>query len=169
MTKCTVTLCDAAFAPIKDTKIDIEAYDPASCVSIDKQANSKIGSSPEVWGAVLTVNSKDIYDAIVDTTGTWFAPNVVENLNGNKTPEIDVILFNTTGATAPKASGPATSTAIQTYVQDRDWSPIVKRAIFSSIRTYSFLRTLPPYQFLELRRHLEELLHSVKINPDLIS
>src|SRR5205807_1521625 len=108
MTTCTVTLCDDTFAPIKDTKIDIEAYDPAACVSIARTSNSKIGSWPEVWGAVLTVGSKDIYNAVIDTTGTSFAPNVIENLNGDKTPELDVILFNTTGATAPWASGPTT-------------------------------------------------------------
>jgi hypothetical protein len=122
-----------------------------------------------VWGAVLTVGSNDIYNAVIDTSGTSLAPNVLEDLNGDKTPELDVILFITTGAAAPKASGPATSSAVQTYVQDRDWPPVAKKAIFSSIRTYSFLRALPPSQFKELRQHIEELLLSVKIDPDLIA
>jgi hypothetical protein len=169
MTACTVTLCDDAFAPVRTTKIDIEAYDPAAYVSIDKQSNSKIQSYPETWGAILTVGSKNIYNAVIDTTGTSFAPNVIENLNGSETPKLDVILFSISAVSTPKVAGPTSSSAVQSYVQNRDWPLVAKKAVFSSIRTYSFLRALPPSEFKELREHLEQFLLSVRIEPDLIA
>lgn len=169
MTKCDVTLCDSNFNPVRDYKIDMEAYDPAASVSIDKVANSKVSSFPEVWGGTLNVGSSDIYNVIVDTTGTSYAPSVVENLNGDKTPELDVILFTAPAPVPQWSSGPTSAADVASYVRHQDWSPVAKNAVFSSMRTYSFLRTLPPGQFSELRWHLETFLRSVHIDPDLIA
>jgi hypothetical protein len=129
-------------------------------------------ASPEQWGAFLNVGSSDIYNVVIHTTGTSFGANVLEDLNGAETPELDIVLFPTTGAVgAPKStSPPQRSSEVQTYVRAQEWWPVAaKKAILSSIRTYSFLRALPSDQFGDLKNHLEELLRSVSIDPDLIA
>jgi hypothetical protein len=169
---CRVTLCDHTFGAIKNPKIDIEAYDPLHHLSIDTQPNTRLsaaGVRPEVWGAVLTVGSTDIYDVVIHTTGTSFSSNVLEDINGAETPELDVILYATTAAVSPTKPGPSTSAAIKEYVLSQPWPGVAKKAIFSSIHTYSFLRGVPEDKFKELRSHLQQLLKSVEINPELIA
>jgi hypothetical protein len=169
---CRVTLCDDTFTAINNSKIDIEAYDPVGFVSIDRQPNTRLsaaGVTPQVWGASLTVGLNDIYNVVIDATGTSFASNVLEDINGAETPELDVILFATTAAVSPTKPGPSTSAAVKKYVQSQPWPDVAKKAILSSIHTYSFLRAAPDNKFKELRSHLEQLLKSVEINPELIA
>lgn len=169
---CTVTLWDSSFSAITSAKIDIEAFDPPSR-SIDKKANGQLpaGTTPTgAYGAQLNVTSTDIYDVIVHTTGTNYAPPVLESFTGHGSPQLDVVLFSTVRATNSGSSGspPTSPTAVTTFIMSQAWPTEAKRAIFTVVATLRYLKR-PGVSIQSLRAELESMLRQLRIDPDIIT
>src|SRR5262249_4910028 len=141
---CTVTIWDSSFSAITSGKIWIEAFDPPSR-SIAKRPNATLpsGTIPTgAHGAVLGVTASDIFDVIVHTSGTKYAPPVLETFTGHGTSQLDVVLFSTAAATKSGSSGPAPTSpnAVKTFIMDQGWELEAKRAIRTVIATAGYLK-----------------------------
>lgn len=170
---CTVTLWDSSFTAITSGKIDIEAFDPPSR-SIDKKTNAALpsGSTPTgAHGAVLGVASTDIFDVVVHTAGTAYAPPVLETFTGHGSPQLDVVLFSAAAATGSGSAGaaPTSPTAVKAFIVGQSWPIEAKRAILTAVTTLGYLKRPPGTLMPSLRADLEGMLRRLRIDPDLIA
>jgi hypothetical protein len=165
---CKVTLCDTSFAAVTNGKIDIEAYDPPGIRTIDKQSNGFLGGGE--WGAVLTVASQDIYDVVIDTSNTPYAPPVLQNFSGAGAPQLDVVLHSTAAAVAAGSTGtpPSTGGGLSRFVFAQNWPSEAKEAILTSADTLVYVKRLPPSEFPRLRDFLYGLFRRLRVDPDII-
>jgi hypothetical protein len=170
---CTVTLWDSSFTAITSSKIDIEAFDPPSR-SIDKRTNAPLpsGSTPTgAHGAVLSVASTDIFDVVVHTAGTVYAPPVLQTFSGHGSPQLDVVLFSMAAATGSTSTGaaPTSPTAVTAFIIGQSWPIEAKRAVLTVVTTLGYLKrplvTLAP----GVRGDLEGMLRRLRIDPNLIA
>ena len=159
-----------SFAAITSGKIDIEAFDPPSR-SIDKQTNAALprGSIPTgAHGAVLGVASTDIFDVVIHTAGTVYAPPVLETFTGHGSPQLDVVLFSTVAATASGSTefAPTSPTAVTAFIMGQSWPIEAKRAILTIVTTLGYLkRPLVPLM-QGVRGDLEGMLRRLRIDPE---
>jgi hypothetical protein len=172
---CTVTLWDSGRVAITTNRIDIEAFDPPAR-SIDVKSNGPLpaGIVPAgSHGAALAVAATDVYDVLVHTGSTGYAPPVLESFIGHGSPQLDVVLFSTVTATAVGGAGvrPTTSTAISGFIMSQPaWPEEAKRAILTVVSTVSYLKRPGVSSFhASIRGDLEGMLRRLGINPDLIS
>jgi hypothetical protein len=172
---CTVTLWNANLAPITTRSIDIEAFDPPAR-SIDVKSNGGLptGVVPAgSYGAVLGVTATDIYDVIIHTGSTGYAPPVLESFSGHGSPQLDIVLFSTSGATAAGGTGarPTTPFGVSLFIMGQPaWPDEAKRAILIVVSTISYLkRPVIRSVFGSIRGDLEGMLRRLGIDPDLIA
>jgi hypothetical protein len=165
---CTVTLCDSGFAPVTDGTIVIDAFKPPTLL-IDSQSNNPLAGGE--WGAMLTVGPSDIYDVVIDTKGTNYAPPVLQNLSGAGTPQLDVVLLSTAGATSVGSSGPPPrgADALGAFVERQVWEEEAKRAILIVLCTARYVKRVgQPKELLQLGAYLEWMLRGLRIDPDIL-
>ncbi len=180
---CTVVLNDVGFRPVQSTAIIIDAYDPAKKIVIDTKSNTQMIGGNE-WGATLGVGNKDIYDVIVDTTGTNYAPPILETFGGSGSPRLDLVLFSTLNASAAAGPSPQSSGALTSYiasqVRAQRWKPEDASAIFVTIGSLRYLRRYeldlvvsPSFSnridFSPLKKHCVSILLSAGIDPELVA
>ena len=166
---CTVTLCDSVFIAITYPAITITAYDSRAATIIASRNNTTIVGG---WGAILPVGATDIYDVVIDTTGTPYVAPALEDFSGAGAPQLDVVLFSTAGATSAVGRSPGNATQFKAYIANQPWPEEAKIAISKAIGLLAYLRrfappTLPP-PFPGLSRHLEVILRDARIDPDLV-
>lgn len=160
---CTVTLCDNSFSPVPDTAIQIHAYIPSPYNTVLQTLPNGPLQGPN-YGATLTkMGTNDIYDIIIDTTGTPYAPLTLASLNGRGSPQLDVVLLSTGGARRSFAR-PTSSTALASFIQGQSWPEEAKRAVLISMATLSYVKRPPGAPFPTLRRNIEALLDSLGID-----
>jgi len=172
---CTITLWDASLVAITASHIDIEAFDPPAR-SIDVKSNGRLSAGivpAGSYGATLAVGVTDVYDVIVHTGSTGYAPPVLESFGGHGSPQLDVVLFSTSGATTAGGTGarPTTSAAVSAFIIGQlAWPEEAKRAIFTVVSTVSYLKRPGASSFhASLRGDLEGMLRRLGIDPDLIA
>ena len=121
------------------------------------------------YGGVLTVASTDIYAVVVDTAGTSYAPGVIHDLNGARSPSLDIVLLvRPPPASATPGTSVQTSAAVMRFVLDQSWTEEQKKAVLACIEVFVYLRRVPPNHFQRLRMDLEDFLRSILIDPDSI-
>jgi hypothetical protein len=172
---CTVTLWDASLVAITTNRIDIEAFNPPAR-SIDVRSNGPLAAGivpAGSHGAALAVAATDVYDVIVHTGSTGYAPPVLESFSGHGSPQLDVVLFSTSAATAAGGTGarPTTSAGVSVFIMGQPaWREEAKRAILTVVSTVSYLKRPGVSSFhASLRGDLEGMLRRLGINPDLIA
>src|SRR6266478_3189024 len=95
---CTVTLCDSNFSPVADTTIRIHAYLPSPYNTLLQTVSNGRFSGQHCGATLSNMGNDDVYDIIIDTTGTKYAALTIENLSGRGSPQLDVVLLSTAGA-----------------------------------------------------------------------
>jgi hypothetical protein len=167
---CNVTLTDNSFSPVRHPRINIEAFIPAPISkSIQTLNNTALPSG--AYGATLTlISSTDVYDVIIHTVNTTYAPLTIRNLSGGGAPQLDLVLDSTASATAAGSTygrHPTSSTAVAPFVMGQFWPDEGKRAVLTCVSTLSYVNRASFRGFDSLQRWLENLLDSLGIDPNL--
>jgi len=109
-----ITLGDASFVDMTTPSIQLEATTPGGTV-LCSLSNGPVGRG---YGATLTfIPARQRFNVEINTTGTRYAPHVLEDLNGDRQPQtIDVLLLMApTGSSGPRPSQSA-------QLQSNEWS-----------------------------------------------
>lgn len=172
---CTVILRDVNARDVADTRISMEAHDPRTGIIIDTKSNRFMG--PE-WGANLSVSRGDVYDVIVDTTSTSYAPPVLETFSGDGSSQLDVVLFSVASIPTPAGSRPQSAGGMSGYVwkqfNDGIWSKEITMGVIRSASTYTYLdrykATLAQSYlgFNALKSYTFDILQRADIDPEML-
>lgn len=160
----TITLCDASFLDVTTPAIQLEATSPGGTV-LCSLANAPLGGR---YGGTLTFNpARQRFNVEINTSGTRYAPLVLENLNGDRHPQtINVLLLlMPTGSSGER---PSTSAELQRFIRSQDWSIEEKGAVYQSIRTLAYLKRQTSDRIRILLQETELLLDAAGISSDLV-
>jgi hypothetical protein len=120
------------------------------------------------YGATLAIKpARQRFNIEISTVGTRYAPLVIEDINGDRHPQtIDVVLLTTPAKSSGRA--PAVSADVQKFIGNQGWSDEETAAVYSTIRTLSYLRRQTSRAAYALRQHAEQILTDLQISPKLI-
>ena len=160
----TVTLCDASFSDVRTTAIRLEATSSGGTV-LSSFNNGPVHGG---FGATLSFTpSRQRFNIEIDTTGTSYAPLVLEDLNGDRQPQtINVVLLS-----LPTHSGgrrPSAATDIEKYVQQQGWSNEEIGAVYTTVRALLYAKRQIGNRLQIMRKNAESALGDLGINPNLI-
>jgi hypothetical protein len=160
----TVTLCDASFADVTTPAIHLEATTPGGTV-LCSLTNGPIARG---YGGTLTFTpTRQRFNVEINTSGTRYAPLVLEDLNGDRHPQtIDVLLLMM--PTGSSGKRPSTSAQLQSFIGGQSWSSEEKGAVYQTISTLSYLKRQTSDRVKHMRQSTEALLEAVGIGPDLV-
>jgi hypothetical protein len=160
-----VTLCDSSFADIMVTTIVLEATSSGGTV-LSSLNNGVVAGG---YGAALAFTPPNQrFNIEIDTTGTIYAPLVLEDLNGNRHPQtINVILL--TPPMSSQGQRPSTAGAVKQFIQQQQWTDEEVAAVYATMKSLSYANRRAGSRTQQIRKHAELILGKVGILPDLIA
>ena len=165
---CSVTLRDTALATVTAGAIDIIAFDPGASVRRSTVANGPLGGGE--YGANLTTATGDLFDIIVDTTATNYAPPTLETFTDTGNGRVvDVVLYLLPPAGSSSGTPPASCAQVSEFVNNQSWAFYEKSAAFVTMTTLRYVKRSFSTAFGGIEDRLNGIVSRVLgINPSLV-
>ena len=163
---CTIRLWDVAFSAVTDPGVTLIAFDHSTKTQTCIRQNTALLNG---YGAILPTGLHDIFDVIVDTQGTSYAPPTLETFGETGTSrEVDVVLHGLPQVGAFIPPSPVDPRGINAFVDRQGWRDDEKQGVFITVATLRYVKRQPSTSLPHVLDWLNGIVKSVGIDPDIV-